>query len=211
MNIFGLDYDPSEAAKMLCDKHIIKMPLETTQLFATFLNELNIVTKYKPTHKNHPCSIWLKLSHENRYWFICYAEELFKEFKFRRNKDHASKEIFKQMVDDYKLNFSNINKLQNSIIKNPQEYLIYYLQKNCIEYENYNNLTIKYGNSNKFYDFYPAMPDKYRDNNKLSKDMYIDYYLNDKKDIAEWNYIPSRGEWFEHERYKRIQKREIKI
>ena len=29
MNIFRVDNDPTVAAQMLCDKHIVKMPLET--------------------------------------------------------------------------------------------------------------------------------------------------------------------------------------
>ncbi len=32
MNIFVLDKDPAIAAQMLCDKHIVKMLLETAQL-----------------------------------------------------------------------------------------------------------------------------------------------------------------------------------
>jgi len=31
MNIFILDENPAIAAQMLCDKHIVKMPLETAQ------------------------------------------------------------------------------------------------------------------------------------------------------------------------------------
>ncbi len=34
MNIFVLDANPEIAAKMLCDKHIVKMPLETAQLLS---------------------------------------------------------------------------------------------------------------------------------------------------------------------------------
>ncbi|EAL58219.1 conserved hypothetical protein, partial [Wolbachia endosymbiont of Drosophila ananassae] len=34
MNIFVLDENPEIAAKMLCDKHIVKMLLETAQLLS---------------------------------------------------------------------------------------------------------------------------------------------------------------------------------
>ena len=35
MNIFVLDTCPIESAKMLCDKHIVKMPLESTQMLSS--------------------------------------------------------------------------------------------------------------------------------------------------------------------------------
>ena len=35
MNVFVLDYDPKTAAEMHCDKHTVKMILETAQLLST--------------------------------------------------------------------------------------------------------------------------------------------------------------------------------
>ena len=35
MNIFYVDKDPKIAAKMMCDKHIIKMILESAQMLCT--------------------------------------------------------------------------------------------------------------------------------------------------------------------------------
>ncbi|WP_246038764.1 pyrimidine dimer DNA glycosylase/endonuclease V [Wolbachia endosymbiont of Leptopilina clavipes] len=35
MNIFVLGKDPAIAAQMLCDKHIVKMPLEAAQLLSS--------------------------------------------------------------------------------------------------------------------------------------------------------------------------------
>lgn len=35
MNIFVLDTDPEIAAILHCDKHIVKMPLETAQMLCT--------------------------------------------------------------------------------------------------------------------------------------------------------------------------------
>ncbi len=73
MNIFILDENPAIAAQMLCDKHIVKMPLETAQLlsnvfsialkvpnpFVSIINQ-NIEVPYKLTHNNHPCSLWAR-------------------------------------------------------------------------------------------------------------------------------------------------------
>ena len=37
MNIFALDSDPFKAARMMCDKHIPKMIVETAQMMASAL------------------------------------------------------------------------------------------------------------------------------------------------------------------------------
>ena len=38
MNIFVLDKDATAAAYYMCDKHIVKMPTETMQMFCTNLD-----------------------------------------------------------------------------------------------------------------------------------------------------------------------------
>ena len=35
MNIFVLDRDPYKAAEMMCDKHVVKMILESAQMLST--------------------------------------------------------------------------------------------------------------------------------------------------------------------------------
>ena len=40
MNIFYLDDNPEKAVKMLCDCHVIKMTLETAQLFSTYFHRI---------------------------------------------------------------------------------------------------------------------------------------------------------------------------
>ena len=37
MNIFVLDLDPRTSAMMMCDSHVVKMTLESTQMIATML------------------------------------------------------------------------------------------------------------------------------------------------------------------------------
>ena len=55
MNIFYLSRDPVEAAKLQCDRHVVKMILETAQLLSTAHVELDgEQVAYKATHKNHP-------------------------------------------------------------------------------------------------------------------------------------------------------------
>lgn len=58
MNIFRLDNDPISAAIYQCDKHVVKMCLETAQLLSTTHRVLDgeeaSPVLYKATHKNHP-------------------------------------------------------------------------------------------------------------------------------------------------------------
>ena len=51
MNIFYVDKDPKTAAKMMCDKHIIKMILESAQMLCTAKRVLD-GTEYFDLTKN---------------------------------------------------------------------------------------------------------------------------------------------------------------
>ena len=73
MNIFYLDHDPVIAAQMSCDKHVVKMILESAQMLSTSHRVLdgdeyaNEVGLYKLAHKNHPSTIWVRSS--NEHWW----------------------------------------------------------------------------------------------------------------------------------------------
>ena len=60
MNIFYLDRDPKIAAEMHCDKHVVKMILESAQMMRTAHRVLDGDTYadkikfYKMAYKNHP-------------------------------------------------------------------------------------------------------------------------------------------------------------
>jgi len=91
MNIFVLDYDPINAAKMQCDKHVVKMPLESAQLLCSAFAKGT--APYKQTHTNHPCSIWTRESRENYLWLVEHGIALCDEYTFRYGKIHKSKEV----------------------------------------------------------------------------------------------------------------------
>ena len=61
MNIFFLSTDPEEAAKMACDRHSIKMILESAQMLSTVLRQHGYDGEtyiYGITHAKHPSTIW---------------------------------------------------------------------------------------------------------------------------------------------------------
>lgn len=88
MNIFILDSDPVKAAQYLCDKHIVKMCLETAQILSTINGG-----PYKPTHANHPCTIWARESTGNYRWLVKHGLAIADEYTFRYGKEHKSAEV----------------------------------------------------------------------------------------------------------------------
>ncbi len=95
MNIFVLDLDPEKAAREQCDKHVVKMVLESAQLLAT-VHHLTRVRKgmppIRPTHVNHPCAIWVRTSLANYRWLARHARALSEEYTRRYGKTHRWRE-----------------------------------------------------------------------------------------------------------------------
>ena len=87
MNIFFLSLSPKEAARFHCDKHVVKMIIETAQMLYSahwVLNPEDLPeTAYKLAHKNHPCSIWVRSSLENYLWLCSLGYWLCKEYQYR--------------------------------------------------------------------------------------------------------------------------------
>lgn len=86
MNIFLLDWNPRIAAQYHCDKHVIKMIIETAQMLYSAHWSLNSplpVGAYKLAHKNHPCSIWVRQSISNYMWLCSLGIWLCREYKYR--------------------------------------------------------------------------------------------------------------------------------
>jgi hypothetical protein len=92
MNIFILDSDPRLAAQYHCDKHVVKMILETAQMLCTAHDcyKSKIENAYKPTHVNHPCNVWARACTENYNWLWDLFYWLNVEYHFRYNKLHAT-------------------------------------------------------------------------------------------------------------------------
>jgi hypothetical protein len=89
VNIFYVDTDPVLAAKSLCDKHIVKMPLETAQMLCVPF----VSAPYKPTHTKHPCTLWALSSLENYNWLLEHGVALSHEYTARYGRVHASEEV----------------------------------------------------------------------------------------------------------------------
>jgi hypothetical protein len=94
MNIFATSDCPVESARALPDILVIKMIVESAQLLSTAHYELSgTVVGYKPTHKNHPCAIWARLSDGNYTWLHEHMKALCDEYTYRTGKVHKSREV----------------------------------------------------------------------------------------------------------------------
>jgi len=101
MNIFFLDENPKLNAQYHCDKHVVKMILETAQLLCSVHHMCDEVdVPYKLAHKNHPCSIWCRKSLTN-YLALCeLGLELSKEYTYRYKKHHKSTDVIHWCLDN---------------------------------------------------------------------------------------------------------------
>jgi len=103
MNIFYLHKDPEVCAKSHCDKHVVKMILEYSQLLSTAHHELDgepSIDCYKPTHKNHPSAVWTRVNKSNYKWLWNLLDHTQAEYTHRYGKVHATKR--KGIVDNLK-------------------------------------------------------------------------------------------------------------
>ena len=99
MNIFVLDEDPAIAAAMACDQHVVKMVTETAQLLSTACRLHGVNVGYKPTHQNHPCSMWARESWGNFGWLLMHGLALSGEYTYRYGKTHAAGSVLSEIME----------------------------------------------------------------------------------------------------------------
>lgn len=96
MNIFWLDYDLRTCAAYHCDKHVVKMIVEMSQIVCTALH-LNGIDRaylpYRPCFAHHPSTQWAAASYENFQHTIHLALALCDEYTHRYGKQHKSRQV----------------------------------------------------------------------------------------------------------------------
>lgn len=115
MNLFILDKDPVIAAQQQCDKHVVKMIVESGQMLSTVHRMLDgqLVKRpsksgrtqvkyyehkdstmesvlYKAVHFNHPCTVWSRESSANYEWHYQHFIALCDEYTHRYDKVHKT-------------------------------------------------------------------------------------------------------------------------
>ena len=167
MNIFVTDPDPVISAQTLCDKHVVKMVLESAQMLSTAWREPNDLRSsefsskyadehelYKTAHPNHPCSIWVRQARENYKWLYRHFVALCDEYTHRYGKSHASA------------------RLKGPLMWRP-------FRPSAL----LDAIEEPYG-------FVLAMPDEYKSEDIFSS--YQKYLMNEKQHFAKWEKDPSR-------------------
>jgi len=100
MNIFVLHRDPVICAQYHCDKHIVKMVLETAQILCTALSNVSgddIITAYRPTHRTHPCVKWAE-DIRNWVWLRNLGFALAAEYTHRYGKVHKCLDVLESFT-----------------------------------------------------------------------------------------------------------------
>lgn len=100
MNIFYLDEDISKCAEYHCDKHVVKMILETAQLLSTVIHESGITPSfriYRKTHVNHPSAKWARESSHHFRYLVSLGLSLCSEYTKRYGKIHKTQEILENI------------------------------------------------------------------------------------------------------------------
>lgn len=106
MNVFFLSPSPQISARQQCDKHVVKMVLESAQLLCTTHRELegddsaDQLGLYKRTHTNHPSAVWARSTGGNWTWLCSHALELCREYTYRYGKRHKSQDIIERCIDN---------------------------------------------------------------------------------------------------------------
>lgn len=177
MNIFVLDNDPQHAAIMMCDKHVVKMIVESCQLMSTAHHvidgkQITRVAKngrkfstyeagnlpavppfLRCTMINHPCTIWTRENVANYQWLWVHTNELLHQYKTRYNKDHTYTNLVRQTLVNTPTKLRGVS------------------------------LT----------PFAQAMPDQYK--NQDAVEAYRQYYIHEKSRFAKWK-IGNTPLWF---------------
>lgn len=173
MNIFYLDSDPKICAENHCDKHIVKMIVEYSQLLSTAHRvldgegsklllegetledgKISLIERkcYLPTHKNHPSAIWARECTSNYKWLLELLKWCHFQYSKRYCRVHKSMEIFPYLE------------------KYPTNLKIGHLSKIPL-----------------------AMPDEFKVEDEIQS--YKNYYVGAKAKMAKWSFTETPN-WF---------------
>jgi hypothetical protein len=97
MNIFFLDKNPIKAARKQCDKHVVKMVLETAQMLSTVARKHKKDLGYKSAYPNHPMTLWVGDNLHNYVWTVEHGKALAKEYTLRFGKIHKSELVINKL------------------------------------------------------------------------------------------------------------------
>jgi hypothetical protein len=150
MNLFILDKDPVKAAQLQCDKHVVKMIVESAQMLSTVHRMLDGKEErrpsksgktmsrywslpdsresilYKAVHMHHPCTVWTAQSNNNYNWHWVHFAALCDEYHYRYGKVHSTDKLLREALKELPRNIpiGNLTSQPLAMKSNPE----------CIDY-----------------------------------------------------------------------------
>ena len=106
MNIFFLDKDPVKAAQLQCDKHVVKMVLETAQMVSTAVRNQGHDVGYLLAYPKHPMTMWVGSTLENYLYACRIGIALTEEYTKRYGKIHVCAEHLKWLYTNHPPTFT---------------------------------------------------------------------------------------------------------
>ena len=124
MNIFHLDKNPKICAEYHCDRHVVKMILETAQMLSTSYRKKfgDNDDLYKTAYPKHPMTIWVGDSGDNFFWSIQLLDQLLYQYTVRYKKVHKTIKISNLLHSKHKLWHTWKTKFTRPPLCMPDEY-----------------------------------------------------------------------------------------
>lgn len=90
MNVFLLDSDIQKAVRYMCDRHIVKMPVESAQMLCTAHQYYGSYhpSFYGISHLHHPWTIWTRRTNSNYQWHFQLFMLMCQEYRRRFHRVH---------------------------------------------------------------------------------------------------------------------------
>lgn len=131
MNVFILDKTPEKSAQFQCDKHVVKMIVESAQMLSTAhrmldgvemrvqsvsgkrlvkywrLNDNREHKLYKTAHTGHPCTVWTAKTDSNYLWHYRHFAALCDEYTYRYGKVHKTDSMLRTLLSNTPNNIRN--------------------------------------------------------------------------------------------------------
>jgi len=90
VNLFATDPSPERSARVLDDRRVIKMAVESAQLLSAAMDRAGRPGPYRPTHRAHPATRWTGATRGNFEWVRRHFVALTREYTRRFGRVHAS-------------------------------------------------------------------------------------------------------------------------
>ena len=94
------------SAIQLCDKHVVKMVLETAQMCSTAMHYWDQAKYmdhvYKSAYVNHPMTVWVRDNIHNLASAVIHGLDIGREYTYRYGKDHKSTKVLEEISDVFR-------------------------------------------------------------------------------------------------------------